>query len=218
MQSPIEKIKSLLALASDPTTTEHERQLAFARAKTLIDRHAVKEQDLNPTEPLEILSVPFAPSGLYKVSVDLQIKLPWILNPIAEYFGCFAMLKAFIPCFVGYKHNIEVCQYAANVLLKQGVDDFKKAFRNRVGNELLLTFESKFWAGFIGAMQERFSRKEEPQSQELTIYNPIQRYKESLRTLNWFCRYDPAAEGFRSGRDAQLYKPLETSMKGNQLR
>lgn len=218
MNPIIEKIKSLLALASDPSTTEHERQLAFSRARTLIERHAVKEQDLSD-KPLEILTIPFQPSNLYRISSTLNSKLPWVLQPIAEYFGCFVLVRSgVLTCFVGYKHNIEITQYAANVLLRQGTQDFKKAFRGRVGSEPLLTFEERFWNGFMGAMTERFKIQDTPQTQEISIYDPIKRMRDSIRSLSWTNLYSSDSAGFESGKNAQLHRPLETTTKGNQLR
>lgn len=232
--SVIEKIKSLLVLSSDPNTTEHERQLAFSRARHLIDRYTISEQELDPNTKLEIVWEPFKPSDLYKISETLTRKLPFIVNEIGMYFGCFVAIRSHVLHFVGYPHNIEVAQYAANVLLKQGVDDFKKAYRDRLrqtreikdpheqilmGAFDLITFQEAYWDGFLTAMVERFRKStEESQETALTIYDPIKQLRGSMNSIEFRSLYGAAAEGLQSGRNAQLHKPIETQTKGNLLK
>lgn len=214
-EAVIEKIKSLLALASDPSTTEHERTLAFNRARTLIDRFMVSEQDITPDKPLEIVWVPFN----FLVSRACEKYLPFYAHSVALYFGCFVCRRVGTWHFVGFKSNIEVATYAVEVLTHQGKIDFRTAFRNRLNSrENLITFEESFWYGFVQALQRRFTLQEIPDEKGLTVYDPVKQLYDSLTTVSLGNTYGAAAEGFTSGINAQLHRPIETTTKGNLLK
>lgn len=113
----IRKIKKLIAIAGDPSTSDQEIQLAAYRARKLMFQHHIEEYELNDMQE----------NKDDVVTIELKRKsygyAGWVLNELSEAFRCKASYSGKIntnKCIfflTGLKNDIEILKPLAEGIL-----------------------------------------------------------------------------------------------------
>lgn len=219
-ESLIEKIKKLLALATDNSTTEHEKSSAMNRAQELMAEYSIEECDLKFTRAEDlILKEEFVLNLEDHMPTMLQDPMfrGNILAPICQNFGCYVYQVGLGPIgkqyIMGFKTNIEVAKYACDVLINQGVKDFKIGFQEHRS----IAYGINFWGGFRAGLIARFSKLSNEKA--IILYDKL---KAQLIKEVQFVKMAPpistyaggTQEGFKSAIDAKLNPAVSTSKEG----
>lgn len=210
-ESLIEKIKSLLALATG-VGNEHEKRLALSRAQELMARYAVDLSEKNHVE--DIIKSEYIPKFEVPLHLRNKMELMRIITPIAENFGCYLALANEIRVF-GFSTNIEVTKFAIDTLLYQGIQDFKREYRIQRST----AFAPSFWSGFRKGLEEKF---EKPSEKALVLYDKVKNvWENSTRSVDVFFANSNASGaeiGFNSAKNAVLNPGIQSSSRGNLLK
>jgi hypothetical protein len=220
-----EKIKKVLALASDPTITEHEQDNYRRRARILMESYCIAHLEDPIATEKDILDLPFVPYQGLVINRDLFEVLPSILDPIARYFGTFVVMRtrdgARREHFVGFKPNIEMTEYACNVVLRQGMNEFKRLYKL----ERYITFDNSFWSGFAIGIAKKFKLDGSLSEKGIMLYDRVANRVEEItkgRTASTaidFSRPDYMAHGQKSGENVVVHYGIESgSGKGGLLK
>lgn len=207
----IDKIKRLLALSSDPSTTEHERDLAYKKAQALMAKYCIS--NLNTENVQELVT-----SEVYKTERKLPVFLQSctnfvsIFNSTAHNFGCYLAFKTIkneVSIF-GFKINIEVLKYILDTLISQGQFDYRVEYSKRRE----ISFSSAFWTGFGKGLDARFSKKN-LEEQAIELYDRVKAVFEKQVRYESIEVGRSTAQGFEAGHksatEAQLNPAVSTS-------
>ncbi len=211
----IEKIKSLLALATG-VGNEHEKQLALSRAQELMARYAISISD-NESKPEDIVRESFHTTFDIPLFLRNCIEFLVVTQPIAENFGVYLSINpAGNIWMTGFKTNVEIANYAINTLLYQGVQDFKRGYREH----RTIGFATAFWHGFTAGMAEKFAKQSIP-SEALVLYNRVKdKFLSQTRFMNATLMTTNAG-GFKTGknsaREAVLNPGIQSTSSGRLL-
>lgn len=219
IESLVRKIKGLLAKASDPGIPEAEQDTYRSHARKLMETYCIESVEEIPENDMVIEEF-FQPFAGLVIDRSLYPVLPHILLPIAKYCGCFVICS---PTehgrkekFVGFKPNIEMAQYTANVVLKQGQDEFRRQYRIQRS----ISFGQSFWSGFALGLEKKFALTEKPSEKGLVLYDRSKQRVQELtggRTRNNaidLSRPDMTREGQHVGENVKVWKPVSSSEKG----
>lgn len=219
----IEKIKKLLALATDNSTTEHEKSSAMNRAQELMAEYSIEECDLQFTNVQDLIVKE-------KITIDFKDHVPTMLQdpivlssiiaPICQNFGCYNYFQGFGPIgahyVMGFKTNVEVSKYACDVLINQGIQDFKVGFKIHRS----IGYGINFWTGFRQGLTERFAKISNEKA--LVLYDKVQEEWKRMVTIfktstSFSLGMGGNQEGIESAKKAQL-NPAVSSSKGGLLK
>jgi hypothetical protein len=214
MTDLITRIKQLLALATGEGN-ENEKKLAMQRAQELMARHSVSESELMD-KPTLILD------KIFKWNLENPLPL-YFFNPIiateimgitAENFGCYAFALGYDLHLMGFEHNIEIAEYAINVLMNQGIKDFRKGYRENRS----VGFSVMFWQGFTRGLKERFAKISNETA--IILYDKVKKEFESkVQFVNMEIGQFSGQgfnEGHKSAKEASL-NPGVVERRGNLL-
>lgn len=220
-QTLIERIKKLLALSNDSSTTEHEKDVALNRAKDLMAQYAIEEHQLKGENVKDLIEI-------VEYTPKLENPLPSylfnpalfnaIISPIAQNFGCYCAfyLHSNKTVFYGFKTNIEVAQYACDVLLNAGIKDFRAGYRvaRTIG------FATTFWNGFGEGLAKRFTKLSDETA--VILYDKVKnKWESEVKSvqveLPSSTEKSGHAAGFKSATEAQLNAGL-TERRENLLK
>lgn len=218
--SVIDKIKKLLAKATDSSVTDPERDSFLNMASRLMLKHSVTEYELLNCDDSKLKEliirkpVTFQPYGLFKLSDHYYAGLQIIANN----FGCELLLNldSHLIFLFGFSTNVEIADYAITVLFTQGRADLTKCM------PCTASFKMNFWHGFILGLQKRFTPLVSSNEQGIELYNKVREEMVKFATqvpLNLNMQLDSKGmdNGFTSAKNATLSKPLETTNGGKLL-
>lgn len=152
----IEKIKSLLALASDQNTTEHERNLALKRAQSIMLKYCISVSDASPDAPeMQIVDaiLKLQPRGVLKTDNLFQT----IVSRIAVNFGVYTLRKSNRPSeiiMMGFPTNLVIAEYVIESLFTQGWNDYRRDIPETDKNAGTCM---NFWRGFRQGLATKFN-------------------------------------------------------------
>lgn len=208
----IEKIKSLLALASSPN--EHEAELAMRRAQELMAKYCIEECELQYNkQEFVIESATYTPK--IRMGTGLLQHLPIIATTIAPIFGCqatFTKLTHTIKLW-GFRTNLAVCEYAIDALLNQGYADYKREY----AKQRSLMFDHNFWSGFAIGIDRKFKKASE-ESKAIVVYDKVEEYMQKNFKQAVMRTSAAALAGIESGKSAVIYGGISAATQGNLLR
>lgn len=219
-ESLVRKIKGLLAKASDSSIPEVEQDTFRNHARKLMENYCIEFVDETPTADV-VIEENFQPFAGLVIDRSLYPVLPHILLPIARYCGCFIMCnyienKGRIEVFVGFKPNIEMAQYTANVVLKQGQDEYRKQYKLHRS----ITFGQSFWSGFALGIEKKFTTSPTTNEKGIVLYDRAKDYLQKRtegRTRNSaidLSRPDMTEYGKEVGQNVKVWKPVGSSQGG----
>jgi hypothetical protein len=213
-ESLVRKIRGLLAKASDTGIPEAEQDTYRNHARKLMEQYCIEYVSEIPEHDVVIEEF-FKPYAGLIIDRSLYPVLPHILLPIANYCGCMIICrhteKGRVECFVGFKPNIEMAQYTANVVLKQGRDEFKRLYKEFRS----CSFGQSFWSGFALGIEKKFALREQPSEKGVVLYDRTKDYVMRLtegRTRNNaidLSRPDMTTHGTEVGENVRVWKPVE---------
>lgn len=220
--SIIEKIKKLLALSSDPTTTEHERDVALNRAKDLMAQHCIEEYHLKTDTKIKEAIVQEIYTPKLENPLPAYFHNPLLLNtiiqPIANNFGCYTAYWNLTGqhFLMGFKENVEIAKYACDVLLNQGIKDMREGYKTARS----IGFTVTFWNGFVYGLHKRFIKLSNETA--ITLYDKVKaEYDKITNVIPIHLPSSNEASGFASGKksamDAQLNPAVSKGNGGNLL-
>src|ERR1700741_3538665 len=173
-----EKIRKVLALASDPSITEGEQNNYRRRARSLMETFCIAHIE-DPSTSEGVIEVKFQPNGIL-ITRSLFEVLPLVLEPIARYFGCFTIIRRKDDIrfeeFVGYRPNIEIVQYTVDVVLRQGSKEYRSLYRSNRS----ITLGYSYWLGFAAGIRDKFKLDSEPEGKGLVIYNKVKEHLDRI--------------------------------------
>lgn len=216
--SVINKIKSLLAMSSDSSATQHERDLALQRAQQLMAKYSV---DIAETQekPEEIIQMPIDIKWVHPLPAYLAIdsvKLSGFFQPIANEFGCYVVVYNRRDLFIfGFKTNCEITKHAIACIFNQALCDYRKeyALRRELG------FAISFWNGFVTGLRDRFIKLSD--SKTIQLYDKVKAAMEGK--VNWeesnlsTSNAKGFEQGYKSGKESPIHSGI-TERKGNLLK
>lgn len=170
----LDKIKHLIALSTDTSTTESERQLAMKRATELMAKYSLSLTD-DSAESIVDVEVPHGRLPSY-VS---QLNFCSICSVVGQNFGCYAYanIREGKQYLMGFKTNCEIAIYTIDTLVNQGVADCRlgSVTNNTLG------FKLNFWNGFTLGLKDKFVK---PQLDEyaLVLYDKVKHQFQSKIT------------------------------------
>lgn len=218
----ISKIKKLLNLAEGVNNSQAEKDLALNRAKEMMAQHSIADHDIKDAKITDLIIeqeyIPQLNNPLPSYFFDPALML-MILNPIVNNFGCYVV---FYPpprlkvCLVGFKTNIEIASYACDVLLKQGLTDFREGYKKVRSIGYAVTF----WNGFAEGLQRRFTKLSNETA--IVLYDKVkEKIHKECRIVEYDIPYSNEvighSEGFKSAIDAQLNRAVSKN-EGNLLK
>lgn len=218
------KIQGLLAKASDANIPEAEQNTYRDHARKLMETYCIEYVSDARDKKAEILDVKFEPYAGLVIDNNLHKYLPYIMNAVAKYFGCSVILHRVGPGlrlenFVGFAPQIEMCQYATNVILRQGKEEYKRLYRLQRS----ITFGESFWQGFALGVERKFKPVPANQEKALVLYDQVGKYIEE-RTQGRKASMDivPYNADFRKhgehiGENVTLHKPVQSGKGGGFL-
>lgn len=205
----LKRIKALIALSIDASTTDAERKLALSHAARLMARHSI---DLSAAaepqiEIQEWKGIEIKPFGLHYQMEHI------IYSIIANQFGCYVGFRPRTEKFIfyGFKTNIEIALYTIDALMGQGCRDLSAARQsNRTAG-----FAVEFWVGFQQGIRDRFSKVTQDEK-SLALYDKVKNLYNSKvigqqQTLAFF---NSSSGGFNQGqtsaKEASIHAPLHS--------
>lgn len=218
-ESVIKKIKSLLAMSSDVSTSQHERDLALQRAQELMAKYSVdiaEHQDKSEEIITHIISFEqHKLPALFKLS---PLMFMTYIEAIPKEFGCYMMYNrnTFDYALFGFKTNCEIAEHAIHCILAQALIDF----REQMKEERSIGFTVSFWNGFKEGLAIRFLKLSD--STAIQLYDKVKNafvQKVNLTQIN-MPRSNAAGfdQGFKSAKDAQIRSGIGQSNKGGLLK
>jgi hypothetical protein len=220
-QELIEKIKKLLSLSTDTSTTNHERDVALNRAKDLMAQYSIEEYDLKNFSKEELIVTEFYQHKLNN-PLPSYFANPMLMNtimqPICNNFGCYCCFhtQTGVHQIMGFKANVEISIYACDVLLNQGIKDFREGYANARS----IGYGISFWTGFIEGLTLRFTKFSDETA--LVLYDKVKaKFEESIQKV--IINVPTSSEfyghkaGLKSATEATL-NPGVSSQKGNLLK
>jgi len=188
-----------------------------------MEQYCIERVDEIPTENV-VIEENFQPFAGLVIDRSLYPVLPHILLPIAKYCGCFVMCntteRGRIEVFVGFKPNIEMAQYTANVVLKQGQDEYRRQYRIHRS----IGFGQSFWNGFAIGIEHKFREQKPNTERGIVLYDRAHEYLQQRtggRTRNFaidLSRPDMMREGQTAGENVRVWKPVSGSGSGGFLK
>lgn len=205
----IERIKKLIALSEDASTTEHERSACRKKAHSLMARFSI--DTLHDEKEVEIVHVEFAlPKPIFGLDVT---KLCQILGIIGPPLGCYSYFKRSEDkvYLMGFKINCEIATYTAHVLINQGKRECSDLYKQfPMANTKLA-----FWKGFVEGLRVRYSPVENSEEQGLVVYDSIKElFERSVKKVPIFSAgsdLSALAKGAQSALDARINSGLSNT-------
>jgi hypothetical protein len=208
MDQIIDKIKKLIALSEDQSTSEHERLLALKRAQALMIKYSI--DSIQGEVEDSIIKIEF---NLGRTIFGLDTtSLCRILSTIGPYFGCYSFYKKTSGqvYLMGFKVNCEIVDYTAHVLINQGLRDCLRLWRDAPSANTKLAF----WKGFCEGLQVRFKLNSE-ESEGLVLYDKVrEKFLANTKLVSSFqggSSLDAQQAGSQSALEAKVNHALKTS-------
>ncbi len=219
----VEKIKSLLALATGENNSSEEKSLAMQRAQELMAKYSL-DVKTECAEPQFVISRNFEPSSVYRIDQALFGILPEVLDVIGKNFGVMTYLnvapgpvRSVTCCFLGFETNIQLTQYAVDVILYQGWAGYRRIMRL----ERSTTFAPDYWRGFYDGLVEKFEKSAEV-GIGLVVYDPVKAALAKLTggktTKSWALGNslsDAYVQGVEDGKNSTLNKGVGNATAGH---
>jgi hypothetical protein len=209
----IQKIKYLIALSEDSSTTEHERNLALRRASELMLKYSIdigKEQKEPSIIKYQVNILP--PFGL-----DLK-GLCRIGGIIGLTFGCypFMNIKESKITLIGFPINCEICAYTIEVLINQGKRDCRAGSKDNPSSG----YRISFWKGFMEGLKLKFKEPSNQSSEGLILYDKVkQAWLSQVHFVHPTGNHSQAGgftQGSKSAQDARVNNALTNNTNGSQ--
>lgn len=218
-EKQIEVIRQLLAQAYDSSVTEQEA-LAFRNlARKRMDEYCISEiGDVSPEQALPVLEEKLRVADDIRIDRNLLVYLPYIIQPIATFFSCATIVTvhggARNYIIVGYKPNIQMVQYGMDVVLRQGISEYREAYK-RVRS---LTFGASFWQGFAYGLCEKFKIVRTDEERGLVLYDRVKANMEARKLGSYVAEMGGSTNEFQSGKTAgenvTLNRPIHAGNGG----
>lgn len=212
----IERIKKLLALSTDLSTTEHEKTLALKRAQALMAQHSIESIDLSDTKKIEELIITEDYTPKLENPLPSYLFNPGLMNaiiqPICNNFGCYASFYLHKPgqSIMGFKTNIEIAKYACDVLLNQGISDFRKQYKTIRS----IGFATTFWNGFAEGLLIRFTKLSDETA--LVLYDKVKsKFNESIMSVAIEMPQSTEISGHSAGRKSATEATLNAGISSS---
>lgn len=224
-EKAIERIRNLLAKAYDPSVTEAEGLSYRNMARKLMDKYCVDEIGLrDPSVALPIIEKILVFKEGIRVDRNLYAILPGIPHVLAKFFGCFSVVQTSFDhwnhneirniLLFGYASNVEMVEYAVDVVIRQGLQAYREAYREMRS----ISFGPTFWSGFVDGLTEKFKIEVTSDEVGLELYDRIKQKKASMNLGVYEQQVvgsmDGNAAGFKSGSNVTLNKPIEVGKGG----
>lgn len=203
----IEKIKKLLALSTSDNIEEAAR--AMETAQRLMSEYTISSFDLENIERREEICKRFTSlKGFTNGNDQLLENFQSIFTTIGAIYGCVYLIDysgriKFGLVGIGFKTNLEIAEYSIDLILKHGLEEYRKAYRK----EPKFNFAPRFWQGFAVGIREKFGKVAETGT-GMVVYDPVKTYmKENFDikyvTIEGFY-LDEIATGIKAGKTAEL--------------
>lgn len=216
----IAKIKSLLALASDSSTSEHERALALKNAQKLMAQYSIDFLNLDSKgieDKIISKELSYKPTGILKSDVIYK----YIVNRIADNFGVYVYFKmgsiSEALYLYGFETNCEIADYAINSLFTQGWYDYRVNTSFKSAGTCI-----NFWNGFFQGLLRKFN-KNELDTNALILYDKVK--DEFMKKVKLRQSSNPGgstsggfSQGYSSAMNASIKPALKGQNKGNLLK
>lgn len=179
----LKRIRHLIALSQDGSTTEHERTLALRRAQDLMIKYSISSLG-DEVEP-QIHSARYDPSSKMHPYFNNNLgNLCRLLQIVGNAFGCQAFMrksenKVYL---MGFPVNIQIAFYTTEVLYTQGRQDLKdaskEAFAGMITNKTTVSgvmgYQINFWVGFLEGLVAKFKKTSEYADEKgVTLYDKV---------------------------------------------
>lgn len=211
--SVVEKIKRLLALSTDQSTTEAERANALQKAQLLMAKYSV-DMSACQEKPEEIIKMPLEIKYAHPLPIYLHdfIRLSSLLQPISQNFGCWTLYnQAEHKLYLyGFKTNCIVAEQAIAALLNQGLMDFRVQFilRREMG------FAISFWNGWAQGIKDRFTKLSD--SQAIVLYDKVKDELEKFCQFETIHLMESDADGQELGKLSAQRSYIGTGLDGKE--
>lgn len=212
----IEIIKKLLVFATDGGATDSEKSTAMSKAQELIEKYQINLTS-ETSQPEQIIQVTYEPPPNISIPRACFEKIPHIASAIGGLFGCYVIIKISTMeiKLIGFPTNQIIAKHAIDMVLHQGIFDYKREFQKH----RTIVFSQGFWQGFTEILQARFTSNIK-HSNEMIIYDPVRAILDGMAQIqmgNYAGNYG-RAEGIKSGNSVQIHRGLEQSSRGNLLK
>ena len=217
----LETIKNLLAKSSDASCPLVEQCLFREKAHELMTKYVIdiaECAELASETPIIEKDLVLAPD--IWVDRNMFTLMPHLLEPIASFFGCGSLVritdKSRTELIIGFAPNVEMTEYAMNVVLRQGILEYRKLYKLNP----TISFGASFWEGFALGIAKKF---EAPANTEtgIVLYDKVKAHTQAQITgmyaAHVYGSQDERKAGIAVGENITLHKPIETTKKGNLL-
>lgn len=205
----IERIKKLIALSEDTSTTSHERDACRKKAHSLMARFSI--DNLRDEKDPEIIHVEFAlPKPVFGLDT---VKLCQILGIIGPPLGCYSYFKRGEDkvYLMGFKINCAIAEYTGHVLINQGKRECSSLYKQLP----MANTKLAFWKGFVEGLRLRYAPAENSDEQGLVVYDSVKElFERSVKKVPIFSsgsNLDAMAKGAQSALDARINAGLQGS-------
>jgi|SRR5215471_1330281 len=213
----IERIKKLIALSEDNSTTEGERTACREKAKKLMIQFSIDSYSEATAEPPQIVTEEFIfEKKIFGLGVQ---SLCSILSAIGPSFGCYSFYSAKLDknYVMGFKINCEITIYTATVLINQGVRDCSSVWQTIPSANTKLAF----WKGFIHGLHERYQPQSPAVETGVVLYDKVR--EEFLARTQFTTSFllgssgEALQAGKKSAMEARVSSGLNSSQGGTKL-
>ena len=205
----IDRIKKLIALSEDLSTSDHERTSARKKAHSLMVKFSI-DNIIGDSTQNEIVHREFALSRpVFGLDSWKQCQ---ILSAVGPPLGCYAYYKKSEDkvYVMGFSINCEIAIYTAHVLINQG----KISLRSLWNNSPSANTKMAFWKGFVSGLYERYTIKPTEEN-GLIIYDKVKDLFDKITVVrsNMFSggsSLGALIEGAKSAKDARVSMGVES--------
>lgn len=161
-----DKVRQLLKIAADPNATSNEAQVAMAKARALMAKHDLSDDDIRAAKADAYAFRPaYEKPGSTPNKVIWHPVDRWLTIAIAKFTGCATVYdpKTGKHGMYGMESSLDLAQYmlqAFREAFESGWLNFKKYTMPRATQAQLIEARKSFTSGFCRAIKDRISRTE----------------------------------------------------------